>query len=162
MIRTVDMVVEIPTGSRNKIEWNVKDNVFRFSRMLSTATRYPIEYGFVPHSLAADGDPADIMAIMGEPTFTGCVIEVRIVGMLKMVDGGVEDNKILAIPCYDPHFNYIKKLSDVPINRLNEIQHFFKVYKQLGGKKVKIGKWEGRKKALDYLKKAFKKYEKDN
>lgn len=158
-MKTFDMMVECPKHSRNKIEWDPKIKQFRFSRMLFTSTQYPIEYGFIPNSLAADGDPADIMALTGEPTFTGCVIEVRIIGMLKMIDHDVEDNKILAVPVRDPHYSHIKKLSDVPQDRLNEIEHFFKVYKQLEKKKVVVKGWDGRKKALQYLQKAFKRYE---
>jgi inorganic pyrophosphatase len=158
-MKTFDMMVECPRKSRNKIEYDPKVNGFRFSRMLFTSTQYPVEYGFVPDSLAADNDPADIMALTGEPTFTGCVIEVRIIGMLRMVDHGVEDNKLLAIPVRDPHYSHITKLDDVPEDRLNEIEHFFKVYKELEGKKVIVKGWDGRKKALQYLKKAFKNYE---
>jgi inorganic pyrophosphatase len=161
-MKTYDMMVECPRKSRNKIEWDPKINAFRFSRMLFTSTQYPIEYGFIPNSLASDGDPADIMALTGEPTFTGCVIEVRIIGMLRMIDHGVEDNKILAVPVRDPHYSHIKKLGDVPQDRLNEIEHFFKVYKQLEKKIVIVKGWTGRKTALEYLKKAYKRHDKDN
>src|SRR5690242_1579105 len=120
-MKTFDMMVECPRNTRNKIEFDPKTGHFRFSRMLFTSTQYPAEYGFVPNSLAADGDPADIMALTGTPTFTGCVIEVRIIGMLKMIDHGVEDNKMLAVPVRDPHYSHIKTLDDVPQDRLNEI-----------------------------------------
>lgn len=152
------MVVECPRKSRNKIEWDDKVNGFRFSRMLFTSTQYPAEYGFIPHSLAEDGDPADIMALTGEPTFTGCIIEVRVIGILKMIDGGTKDYKMLAVPVRDPHYSHIKSLKDVPIDRLNEIEHFFKVYKNLEAKSVLVRGWEGRKKALEHLKKALKRY----
>jgi len=161
-MKTYDMMVECPRKTRNKIEFDPKTGHFRFSRMLFTSTQYPAEYGFIPNSLAADGDPADIITLTGEPTFTGCVIEVRVIGMLKMIDHGVEDNKLLSIPVRDPHYSYIKTLDDVPIDRLNEIEHFFKVYKQLEKKKVTVKGWDGRKKALQYLKKAFKRYENNN
>lgn len=162
MKKTFDMMVECPRKSRNKIEWDEKANGFRFSRMLFTSTQYPIEYGFVPRTLAADGDPADIMALTGEPTFTGCIIEVRILGILKMIDGGEEDYKILAVPVRDPHYSHIKTLNDVPKDRLNEIEHFFKVYKNLESKKVIVRGWDGRTKALKYLKKSFKRFEQAN
>jgi len=158
-VKTFDMMVECPKNSRNKIEWDPQTNRFRFSRMLFTSTRYPCEYGFVSNSLAKDGDPADIMALTGEPTFTGCVIEVRVVGMLKMIDHGVEDNKMLAVPVRDPHWSHIKKLKQVNKDRLNEIEHFFRVYKQLEKKKVIVGGWVGRKEALKYLKEAFARFE---
>ena len=162
MKTTFDMMVECPRKSRNKIEWDPKVNGFRFSRMLFTSTQYPAEYGFIPNSLAADGDPADVMALTGEPTFTGCIIEVRILGILKMIDGGEEDYKMLAVPVRDPHYSHIKTLKDVPLDRLNEIEHFFKVYKDLEKKKVVVKGWDGRKKALMYLKKAIKNYEKNH
>lgn len=159
MKKTFDAIVECPKGSRNKIEWNEKDNGFRFSRMLFTSTQYPCEYGFVKNTLASDGDPADILVLTGEPTFTGCIIEVRIIGILKMIDNSVEDYKILSVPVRDPHFSHLHKLGDVPQDRLNEIEHFFKVYKDLEGKKVIINGWDDRKKALEYLKKAIESYE---
>jgi inorganic pyrophosphatase len=159
MKKTFDMVVECPRKSRNKIEWDDKVHGFRFSRMLFTSTQYPAEYGFIPNSLAEDGDPADIMALTGEPTFTGCIIEVRVIGILKMIDGGIKDYKMLAVPVRDPHYSHIKTLKDVPIDRLNEIEHFFTVYKQLEKKVVQVYGWEGRKKALIHLRKALKHYE---
>lgn len=159
-MKTVDMMVECPKNTRNKIEWDPKIKQFRFSRMLFTSTQYPVEYGFIEKSLAKDGDPADIMCLTGEPTFTGCVIEVRIIGMLRMIDHGVEDNKILAVPVRDPHFSHIHKLKQVNNDRLNEIEHFFKVYKQLENKVVKVNGWVGRKKALEYLSDAIKRYKK--
>lgn len=162
MRKTFDMMVECPRKSRNKIEWDDKANGFRFSRMLFTSTQYPTEYGFVPNSLAEDGDPADIMALTGEPTFTGCIIEVRIIGILKMIDDGIKDYKVLAVPVRDPHYSHIKTLGDVPIDRLNEIEHFFRVYKQLETKKVIVLGWEGRKKAIQHVKKALKRYETDH
>lgn len=162
MKKTFDMVVECPKNSRNKIEWDEKANGFRFSRMLFTSTRYPVEYGLIRNTLAEDGDPADIMALTGEATFTGCIIEVRIVGILKMIDGGVKDYKILAVPVHDPHFSHIKKLNQVTQDRLNEIEHFFKVYKDLEAKKVTVHGWGKRKEALQHLKKAFKRYEVEN
>jgi len=158
-MKTLDMMVECPRNTRNKIEWDPKIKQFRFSRMLFTSTQYPVEYGFIEKSLAKDGDPADIMCLTGAPTFTGCVIEVRIIGMLRMIDHGVEDNKMLSVPVRDPHYSHIKKLKQVPKDRLNEIEHFFKVYKQLEKKKVRVLGWVGRKKALEYLKDAIKRYE---
>ncbi|MGH7974943.1 MAG: inorganic diphosphatase [bacterium] len=162
MSNTFDMIVECPRKSRNKIEWDEEAKGFRFSRMLFTSTQYPAEYGFIPNSLASDGDPADIMALTGEPTFTGCIIEVKVIGILKMIDDGVEDFKMLAVPVRDPHYSHIKTLKDVPQDRLNEIEHFFKVYKDLENKKVVIKGWDGRKKALSYLKKSIKRYANDS
>jgi inorganic pyrophosphatase len=160
-MKTYDMIVECPRKSRNKIEWDDEAKGFRFSRMLFTSTQYPAEYGFIPNSLASDGDPADVMALTGEPTFTGCIIEVRVIGILKMIDGGVEDFKMLSVPVRDPHYSHIKTLDDVPKDRLNEIEHFFKVYKQLEKKKVVVKGWSGRKKALEYLNDSIKRYEKN-
>lgn len=150
----LDAIVECPKGSRNKIEWDEKIKAFRFSRMLFTSTQYPCEYGFVPNSLAKDGDPADILILTGEPTFTGCVIEVRPIGILRMIDGGVEDYKVLSVPVRDPHWSHVYKLEQVQQDRLNEIEHFFKVYKDLEQKKVKIKGWLKRKDAIKYIEKA--------
>ena len=161
MPQTFDVMVECPKGSRNKIEWDPKNKAFRFSRMLFTSTQYPCEYGFFVDSLAKDGDPADVLVLTGEPTFTGCLVEVRVIGMLRMIDHGVEDNKILAVPTRDPHWSHVNKLKQVNKDRLNEIEHFFKVYKNLEHKIVKVKGWAGRKEALKYLKDALKRFEKE-
>lgn len=155
---TYDVIVEIPKGSRNKIEWDPEAKSFRLHRMLFTSVQYPADYGFFPETLASDGDPLDAVILVGEPTFTGCLIEVRPVGILKIIDGGETDNKVLCVPVKDPHWSHVKKLSHVQEDLLNEIAHFFKVYKQLEKKKVKVLGWGGHHEAIRSIKRAFKRF----
>ncbi len=127
----IDAVVEIPRGSRNKYEYDHGEGVFRLDRVLYSSVHYPTDYGFIPGTLAADGDPLDVMIIVEEPTFPGCRVRVRPVGVLIMADEKGRDEKILAIPEADPRFADIRDLSDLPHHWLREIENFFTIYKQL-------------------------------
>ena len=137
----IDVFVEIPKGSRNKYEWDPEWNRIRLDRMLFTATTYPGDYGFVPDTLAEDGDPLDALVLLGEPTFPGCEIQARIVGMLDMADDKGPDQKLLVVPLTDPHWNHIHGIDQVPPHLLREIEHFFSVYKQLEDKTVETFGW---------------------
>jgi len=161
-MKNIDAIIEISAGTRNKYEWDSKEGRFRFNRTLSTSVKYPVNYGFFDNTLAADGDPADCIIPSVEPIEQGCIVLVRPIGVLKMIDGGVEDFKILCVPTTDFHWNHVLKISQMPPHLLKEIEHFFQIYKDLEKKKVVIKGWEGRKKALAYLKKALKNYEKIN
>jgi inorganic pyrophosphatase len=134
-------MVEIPKGSRNKYEYDPARNVIKFDRMLFSAVHYPSDYGFIPGTLASDGDPLDALVLVWEPTFPGCMIESRPVGLFKMWDEKGPDEKILCVPINDPLWNYINKLEDVPQHLLKEIEHFFKIYKDLEGKKTGVEGW---------------------
>lgn len=146
----IPVVIEIPKGCRNKYEYDVDNNIFRLDRVLSSPLHYTTEYGFVPQSLAGDGDPVDVLVPMEEPTFTGCVLMARPIGLMQMEDKG-EDLKILAVPANDRRYASVKKLSDVPPHLLLEIEHFFSVYKDLDGQVPTVGGWENEQVALDYL-----------
>jgi inorganic pyrophosphatase len=159
MNKTVDAVIEISALTRNKYEWDDVAKRFRFNRTLSTSVKYPVNYGFFPNTLASDGDPADCLVPSIEPIEQGCIVEVRPIGILKMIDQGIEDFKVLAIPVTDYHWKHIKKLSQVTPHLLDEIEHFFGCYKDLENKIVKINGWGKRKEALTYLKKAVKRFE---
>ncbi len=139
---TVTVMIEIPKGSRNKYEYDKKTGQIKFDRMLFSAVHYPSDYGFIPNTLARDGDPLDALVLVWEPTFPGCVIEARPVGVFKMWDEKGMDEKILCVPINDPLWNYIEKLSDAPPHLLREIEHFFSVYKDLEEKKTGIEGWE--------------------
>ncbi|HEX6538050.1 MAG TPA: inorganic diphosphatase [Candidatus Dormibacteraeota bacterium] len=144
---TFDVVVEVPKGSRNKYEWDADMGVMRLDRQLFTATRYPAEYGFVPQTRALDGDPLDALVILDEPTFPGCHIQCRAVGVLEMTDEHGDDAKILAVPSNDPRMEW-RELDEVPTPLLEEIRHFFNIYKDLEPDKVtKVGAWRGRHEA---------------
>lgn len=136
-------VVEIPKGSRNKYEYDKDMEAFTVDRVLYSPFTYPAEYGIIPQTLWDDGDPMDILVLMREPTFPGCVIEVRPIGIMRMIDGEDTDDKILSVPVNDPIYKDVKNIDDVTDSLLNEIKHFFKEYKTLEGKKTKILGWEG-------------------
>ena len=138
----VNVVVEIPRGSSNKYEFDEELGIFRLDRVLYSPLYYPCEYGFIPGTLFEDGDPLDILILSTQPTFTGCVLVARPVGVLKMADDKGQDDKILAVSVHDPRFEQVMKLSDVSPHRLKEIVHFFGVYKDLEDKAVSIQGWE--------------------
>ena len=129
----VNMIVEIPKGKRNKFEVDKETGLIRLDRYLYSSSVYPGDYGFIPQTLAGDGDPLDILAMVNEPTFSGCLIEARVVGMFRMKDKGHDDYKVLVVPHADPLFGHVKKLEDVPPHFLREVEHFFSTYKQLEG-----------------------------
>ncbi len=138
------MVVEIPKGTRNKYEADEHGNIW-LDRMLFTATRYPEDYGHVPGTLAEDGDPLDAMVLLEEPTFPGCHIMARPVGVFIMTDEEGEDAKVLCVPARDPRTAGVTELHDVAAHVLDEIAHFFEIYKALEpGKMTDPGGWQGR------------------
>jgi len=141
----IEVIVEIPQGSRNKYEMNHDSGRIRLDRMLFTSTRYPADYGFVTGTLAEDGDPLDVLILLGEPTFPGCEITARPVGVFWMSDEHGPDAKILAVAAHDPRYAEVQDLSDVPDYVLAEISHFFDVYKELEpGKDTDVRGWQGR------------------
>ena len=155
---TVDVMIEIPKGSRNKYEYDKKQKVIRFDRMLFSAVHYPSDYGFIMDTLGLDEDPLDALVLVWEPTFPGCVIEVKPVGLFKMWDEKGSDEKILCIPIGDPLWNHIKSLKDVPPHLLKEIGHFFAIYKELEEKKTGVEGWADRDEALKTIREAQERY----
>jgi inorganic pyrophosphatase len=145
--RVVYAIVEIPKGGRNKYEYDPKLGLFRLDRVLYSAVHYPAAYGFIPGTRAEDGDPMDILVMTNEPTVTGCLIEARPVGLLRMQDEEGRDEKVLAVPIIDPFFNEIQELDHVAPHFLREVEHFFDIYKELEGKRVKTLGWETREAA---------------
>ena len=129
--RLLDVVVEIPRGSRNKYEYDHERDIIRLDRRLFSATVYPADYGFVPDTLAEDGDPLDVLVLLEEPTFPGCWMEARPVGVMWMQDDAGPDAKIICIHPSEPRFSGAREIADVPQHLLDEIEHFFEVYKTL-------------------------------
>ena len=127
----IDVVIEIPTGSRNKYEYDHDQHVIRLDRRLFTATTYPADYGFVPDTLAGDGDPLDALVLVADPTFPGCVVRVRILGMFSMRDEKGVDAKLICVLEHDPQWDGADDIVDVPEHLRNEIAHFFSIYKDL-------------------------------
>ena len=138
----INVLIEIPGGSKNKYEFDKDMNAFALDRVLFASVKYPYDYGFVPNTLADDGDPLDGMVMMDEPTFPGCVIAARPIGMLLMIDGGDRDEKILCVPAEDPRYNEVKTLGDIAPHRLEEIAEFFRTYKNLEKKVTEIQGWK--------------------
>jgi inorganic pyrophosphatase len=138
----VNVLIEIPGGSKNKYEFDKDLNAFSLDRVLYSSVAYPYDYGFIPNTLADDGDPLDGMVIMDQPTFPGCVITARPIGMLEMIDGGDRDEKILCVPDKDPRYTQVKSLQDIAPHRLEEIAEFFKTYKNLEKKVTEILGWK--------------------
>ncbi len=151
-------MIEIPKGSRNKYEFDKKTGNIRFDRMLFSAVHYPSDYGFIPETLAEDGDPLDALVLVWEPTFPGCMIQAKPVGLFKMWDEKGPDQKILCVPIYDPLWNHLEKLSDVPPHLLKEIEHFFTVYKDLEKKKTGVEGWADLGSALRIIDEARLRY----
>lgn len=159
---TITVMVEIPKGSRNKYEFDMKNRRLRFDRMLFSAVHYPSDYGFVIDTLAEDGDPLDALVLVWEPTFPGCIIEAKPVGLFKMADEKGPDEKILCVPIHDPFWNYIENIASVPPHLLKEISHFFLVYKDLEEKKTEIEGWEDREDAIKVIEASRLRYQKAN
>jgi inorganic pyrophosphatase len=151
-------VVEVPKGSRNKYEYSKTSGVIKLDRVLYSPLHYPGDYGFIPQSYYDDGDPLDILVMMNEATFPGCVIEVRPIAMLRLVDKGDQDDKILAVPSTDPQFDDYHDLSDLPRHFPQEVEHFFKVYKELEGKPVESHGWVGVDEARKSIMRALQYY----
>lgn len=153
-------LIEIPKGSRNKYEYSKNLGTYQLDRVLHSLMQYPGEYGFIPRSLYDDGDPMDIMVLMNERTFAGCAIEARPVALMRMVDDGEKDDKILAVPAEDPAFDHIQTKDDVPPHTLKEIAHFFETYKDLEeGKDVSVNGWDDRDKALQAVEHSLELFE---
>ena len=148
----IEIIVEIPQGSRNKYEMDPATGQIRLDRMLFTSTRYPLDYGFIPDTLAEDGDPLDAMVMLEEPTFPGCLVTARPVGVFWMNDEHGPDAKILTVPAHDPRFTGIQDLDDVPAHVTAEIGHFFEIYKELElGKSTDIRGWQACACALEVI-----------
>ncbi|HEY7391182.1 MAG TPA: inorganic diphosphatase [Bryobacteraceae bacterium] len=154
----VRMIVEIPRNSTNKYEYDAELGVFRLDRVLYSPMHYPGDYGFIPGTLAADGDPMDVLTLVDEPSHPGVLIAVRPVGWLEMWDQGMADEKILAVPNRNPRFDQIQDIGEVFTHTLREIEHFFNIYKELEGKTTEIRGWRSAEDARGIIRKARKSY----
>ena len=154
----VTAIIEIPRGSRNKYELDKETGMMKLDRVLYSAVHYPGDYGFIPRTLFEDGDPLDVLVRINEPTFPGCMVEVRPIGVLKMLDKGEPDDKILAMPANDPFHNEYYDIADIPQHYLAEIEHFFHIYKDLEGKRVHILGWEKSEVAMRVITESIERY----
>jgi inorganic pyrophosphatase len=157
--RSLTAVIEIPANDRNKYELDKELGVFRLDRVLYSSVRYPGDYGFIPRTLAEDNDPMDVLVLMTEPVFTGCLVEVRPVGMFQLVDRGENDEKIIAVPLNDPFTAQVEELADLPQHALREIEHFFRVYKDLEGGRTETGGFTSRADAERLVEESMVRYQ---
>lgn len=158
MSKIVDAFIEIPTGSQNKYEYDKEKGRFVLDRVLYSPMHYPAEYGYLEGTLALDGDPLDILVLTTFPTFPGCVIQSRVIGVLLMADDKGEDEKLIGVPTEDPRWKDVHSLDDIPEHKLKEIAHFFQVYKDLENKKTVIKGWEGPEKASQLIEECIQRY----
>lgn len=155
-------IIEIPKGSRNKFEYSKDFGTYILDRVLHSPQYYPGEYGFIPKTIYDDGDPMDIIVLMDECTFPGCMLEARPVGLMLMTDSGEKDDKILAVPDKDPRYSYIKNITDVPPHTKDEICQFFRTYKDLeDDSDVTVDGWEDKKAALKAVNHSVELYKKE-
>lgn len=156
----IEVVVEIPRGARNKYEYDHKRDIIRLDRVLYSSVHYPSDYGFIPETLADDGDHLDILIIVEEPTFPGCHVPVRPIGVLNMLDINGEDQKILAVPVGDPRFERVKDIDDLSSHWLREIENFFDTYKALEDINTVVLGWDHADKALQVINECRMRYKK--
>jgi inorganic pyrophosphatase len=154
----VTAVIEIPSGSRNKYELDKTSGLMRLDRVLYSAVHYPGDYGFIPRTLHEDGDPCDILVLLNEPTFPGCQIDARPIGVLRMLDRGEPDDKILAVPSHDPYYGEYFDIADIPQHYLKEVEHFFRIYKDLEGRRVQTVGWEKSERAMRVIMDSITRY----
>jgi len=156
--KLVRLIVEIPKNSTNKYEYDHTLGVFRLDRALYSPVHYPGDYGFIPGTLSSDGDPLDVVALVEEPSFPGCMIEVRPIGVLNMIDQEKKDQKILAVPNRNPRYDQVQKLDQIFPHVRREIEHFFTIYKELEGRATSTLGWADAAEARGVIQEARNSY----
>jgi inorganic pyrophosphatase len=154
----VNAVIEIPYGSRIKYEIDHITSLVKVDRVLYSPLHYPAEYGYIPHTLAPDGDPCDILVLINGATYPGVIVEARPIGILHMSDDKGDDDKIMSVALHDPNYHHVHELSDLPPHTLREVEHFFQTYKNLEAKDVLSRGWEGRMAALAFIEECIQAY----
>lgn len=154
----VDAFIEIPMGSQLKLEHDKATGHIRLNRVLYSPVHYPGDYGYIPETLAEDGDPIDILVLISVPTFSGCIVPARIIGAMSMEDENGPDTKLLAVCSVDPRFDEVRSMSTVGQHALREVEHFFSVYKSLEGKEVRTLGWRELDFALEELARSRERY----
>ncbi len=155
----VNVVIEIPKGSQNKYEIDKETGLISLDRVLYGANFYPLDYGFLPQTLWEDGDALDAFVLTTNPLFPGCIVSARPVGVLKMVDSGEGDDKLICVASKDPRFEHIKELNDLAPHLLDELKHFLETYKLLQKKEVTVSSIEGKDAAAEAVRKGVKMYQ---
>jgi inorganic pyrophosphatase len=156
--KVINVIIEIPKGSKNKYEIDKETGLIKLDRAMKTSQDYPFDYGFVPQTYWEDGDALDVVVLTTYPLHPGILVEARPVGIMKMIDGGESDDKIISVPKDDPRWDNVKDIKDVNPYTLKEIRHFFETYKVIENKKVEVGGFAGKDKAEQAIEKAIKLY----
>jgi len=159
--KIINVIIEIPKWSKNKYEIDKETGMIKLDRAMKTAQDYPFDYGFVPQTYWEDGDALDVVVLTTYPLSPGILVEARPVGLMKMIDGGESDDKIISVPKDDPRWDDVKNLKDVNQHTLKEIRHFFETYKFIENKKVEISGFGGKDKAEKAIEKGIKLYNKE-
>jgi inorganic pyrophosphatase len=154
----IDVLVEIPRGSRNKYEFDRTRGVIRLDRVLYSSVHYPTDYGFIPQTCSPDGDELDVLIMVEEPTFPGCLVVARPIGVLLMHDEKGEDSKILAVPLGEPRLSDVRNISDISSHWLLEIENFFQTYKRLQDVETELAGWADRDTALRTIEEARRRF----
>lgn len=155
----VEAIIEIPLKTKNKFEIDKQSGKIRLDRVLYSAMTYPSEYGYIEKTLELDGDPLDILVVSSEATFPGCVVPARVIGNLKILDDGFEDNKIISVVSVDPRYKEVETLDDLPSFILDEIKNFFENYKTLQHIKVDVKDYQSREEAMKIIEECRQRYE---
>lgn len=161
-MKTFDAFIEIPTGSRNKYEYDFKLKRIRFDRLLYSNMKYPAEYGFIPETFALDGDPLDVLVLATEPFIPGILVEVRAIGVFYMIDGGDNDEKIICVPVDDPRMSELEDVEQLNDHFKMEVEEFFKTYKNLEKKTVEVNGFGNKAAALQLIEECKERYEELN
>ena len=151
-------IIEIPKGSKKKYELDKKSGLLMLDRILYTSTHYPANYGFIPKTLADDGDPLDVLVLCNEVIDPLVLVQCYAIGVINMIDNGKNDEKIIAIPFEDPSYNVYRSIEALPTHIFEEMQHFFRVYKQLEGKETAVYEVQGQKIATEIIAKCIENY----
>ncbi|MBS1719220.1 MAG: inorganic diphosphatase [Armatimonadetes bacterium] len=149
--QVINTIIEIPRGSTNKYEVDAETGIVKLDRVLYSPLFYPFDYGYIPQTKYLDGDPLDCLVLISHPTFPGCMVEAKPIGVLEMKDDKGPDEKILCVSTRDPRYGYRDSIERVNPHTLKEIIHFFEVYKALEDKEVEVGKWSGVDHALKLI-----------
>ncbi len=153
-------VIEISKGSKVKYELDKETGLLKMDRILYTSTHYPANYGLIPKTYADDGDPLDVLVLCSQHIYPMTLVECYPIGLISMIDGGSNDEKIIAIPCDDPNYNQYKDISELPSHIFEEMKHFFSVYKTLENKKTEVNSIQGKEEALKIISSTITAYNK--
>lgn len=157
-----DTVIEIPRGSKNKYEYDEEQHVIRLDRVLHSPMHYPTDYGFIPGTRSEDGDHLDVLVLITDPVFSGCVVEVRPIGVLDMEDEAGKDWKIIAVATKDPRYQQVDSIKDLQEHFLKEIEHFFETYKHLENKWAKVKGWGDAEEAKQMIEESRARFQSEN